>query len=126
MIHYRHTLELMKKFRFDYFNQLNAAGLLQLKQFCSENNKVLYSPYFEKDVYNYFYDKTWEEINKPKQKSLIRNKFPELEDLKLKPHINYQLCANVDTLFETLIDNKKINFKKRKRVMDICRDWSKI
>jgi len=30
----------------------------------------------------------------------------------------------VDKLFETLIDDKFINFKFRKRVMDICRDWS--
>ena len=28
----------------------------------------------------------------------------------------------LDKLFEKLIDNKIINFKNRKRVMDICRD----
>ena len=31
---------------------------------------------------------------------------------------------NIRALFETLIDDKFINFKFRKRVMDICRDWS--
>jgi hypothetical protein len=44
--------------------------------------------------------------------------------LEFKKHINLQLGSGVDKLFETLIDNKKINFKNRKRVMDICRDWS--
>ena len=43
-----------------------------------------------------------------------------------KKHINLQLGAGVDKLFETLIDDKFINFKFRKRVMDICRDWSKM
>ena len=37
---------------------------------------------------------------------------------------NLQLCSNVDKLFETLLDNQEINYKKRKRVMDICRDWA--
>ena len=28
-----------------------------------------------------------------------------------------------DKVFETLLENKKINHKNRTRVMDICRDW---
>jgi hypothetical protein len=42
----------------------------------------------------------------------------------VKKHINLQLGSGVDKLFETLINNKKINTNNRKRVMDICRDWS--
>ena len=46
--------------------------------------------------------------------------------IKIKGHINYQLCAKVDKLFEKLLDNKTINLYNRKRVMDICRDWYNI
>ena len=34
-----------------------------------------------------------------------------------------QLGANIDHLFEKLLNNTEINFKNRSRVMDICRDW---
>ena len=46
--------------------------------------------------------------------------------IKIKGHINYQLCVKVDKLFEKLLDNKEINLYNRKRVMDICRDWYNI
>ena len=51
------------------------------------------------------------------------NAFEEFKRFKFKKHINLQLGAGVDKLFEKLIDDKIINFKNRKRVMDICRDW---
>ena len=52
--------------------------------------------------------------------------FDEFKKIKIKGHINYQLCAKVDKLFEKLLDNKEINLYNRKRVMDICRDWYNI
>ena len=124
MMHFKHTVELMNKFRYNYFhNTPNAGAMDQLRQFCSEYDKVLSVPYFEKEVYDYFYDKSWEEINRPVQKHLIKKCYKEFDKIKVKPHINYQLCAEIDHLFEKLIDVKEINFKNRKRVMDICRDW---
>jgi hypothetical protein len=67
---------------------------------------------------------SWEELNKPKQKNIIREEF-NIEDLfgKVKPHINLQLGSGIDTLFETLLDNPEVNYKRRQRVMDMCRDW---
>ena len=125
MMHYKHTVEKMNEFRYNYFyGQKNPGALEQLKKFCKEYNKVLSVPYFEKEVYDYFYDKSWEDINKPYQKYLIKKQFKEFDKIKVKPHINYQLCAEIDDLFETLLNNKVINFKNRKRVMDICRDWA--
>ena len=126
MIHFRHTLEKMQEFRKSYFkDNPNPAGYLQLKQFCEEYNKILCVPYLDDSVYDYFYDKTWEDINKPHQKHLIQSRFDEFKKIKIKGHINYQLCAKVDKLFEKLLDNKQINLYNRKRVMDICRDWYK-
>jgi hypothetical protein len=34
--------------------------------------------------------------------------------------------AEIPTIFENLLDNKEINIYDRKRIMDVCRDWSKI
>lgn len=127
MIHFRHTLEKMQEFRKSYFkDNPNPAGYLQLKQFCEEYNKILCVPYLDDSIYNYFYTKTWEDINKPYQKHLIQSRFDEFKKIKIKGHINYQLCAKVDKLFEKLLDNKEINLYNRKRVMDICRDWYNI
>ena len=127
MMHFRDTVELMNKFRYNYFHgTINPGGLEQTKQFCDEYNKELCVPYFEPEVYDYFYDRSWEEINKPYQKALIKDRFDEFKKIKVKPHINYQLCAEIDKLFENLIDNKEININNRTRVMDICRDWSKL
>ena len=67
----------------------------------------------------------WDELNKPKQKQHIRDAFPELDNFgNVNPHLNLQLASGVDKVFETLLNNKKINFRNRKRVMDMCRDWS--
>ena len=38
--------------------------------------------------------------------------------------LNLQLASGVDDVFLTLLDNKKINFNNRQRIMDICRDWN--
>ncbi len=126
MMHYKDTIELMDEYRYDYFSQENPGALDQLRQFCDEYDKILCVPYFEKEVYDCFYGKSWEEINRPYQKYLVKSRFDEFKKIKVKPHINYQLCAKIPELFETLIENKEINFKRRSRVMDMCRDWRKL
>ena len=127
MMHFKHTVELMNIFRYNYFyGTVNPGALEQLRQFCEEYNKELCVPYFEREVYDYFYDRSWEEINKPYQKALIKERFEEFKKIKVKPHINYQLNAEIDKSFEKLLDNKEINLYNRKRVMDICRDWYKM
>ena len=43
---------------------------------------------------------------------------------KVKLHSNLQIESKINKLFEELIDNENINFKGRKRIMNICKDWS--
>ena len=77
-------------------------------------------------VKDYFYQFTWEELNRPKQKIKIREAFTELKDYgNIKPHTNLHLGAGINKLFETLLNNKEINFNNRKRMMDVCWDWQK-
>ena len=40
-----------------------------------------------------------------------------------KPHANLQLESGVDKVFENLLLDPQINYKRRTRVMDLCRDW---
>ena len=41
----------------------------------------------------------------------------------LQTYINLHLGANINKLFETLLEDDDINFNDRKRMMDVCRDW---
>ena len=69
---------------------------------------------------------SWKELNKPRQKEIIRRDFTELENFgTIKPHQNLHLNAGVDKLFASLLNNPEINFNERKRMMDVCRDWYK-
>jgi hypothetical protein len=66
---------------------------------------------------------SWQELNTPHQKNIIREEY-EIEKLfgNVKPHINLQLGSQIDKLFESLLLDTQINWKRRNRVMDLCRD----
>ena len=125
MLHYGpgKSKEKFDEFRDNYFDINNQAGYLWHELIARNNKKQLITPYLSFIVKDFFYSKTWEELNKPFQKHHVVNAFEEFKKFKFKKHINLQL-GGVDKLFEKLIDDKFINFKFRKRVMDICRDWA--
>ena len=81
----------LKKFRQDYFSNLESAGTKRLIKLCELNKINLCNPYFEPAVFSLWIDKNWQELNKPRQKEVIRKYYPELDDLKIKPHTNLQL-----------------------------------
>ncbi len=90
------------------------------------HNKKLLFPWFDRDtIYNYFIQKTWEEIHTPNNKGLVRQDFEDyLENIKVKPHWNYQKCAGICDVFENhFLNNPKYNSKQRIRMMDVYRDW---
>ena len=116
--------EKFDEFRDNYYDINNQAGYLWHELIARNNKKQLITPYLSMTVKDFFYNMTWEEVNKPFQKHHVVTAFEEFKKFKFKKHINLQLGAGVDKLFETLIDDKFINFKFRKRVMDICRDWA--
>ena len=69
--------------------------------------------------------KTYRELNEPKQKSIVRKDFTEFRKFgRIETHVNLHLGSGIDKLFETLLNNPEINFKNRKRMMDVSRDWS--
>ena len=101
------------------------AGYNWHKKISDEHEKIFVTPYLDDSVKNFFYSKSWDELNKPYQKHHVRDAFPQFKLIKnVKKHLNLQIDSGIINLFETLIDNKEINFKRRTRVMDICRDWN--
>ena len=126
-IHYKTPKSKFDEFRVDYFAQKNPAGLIQQKILAKQYGKEFIAPYLEKDVIDFFRQYDWYELNKPFQKHHVVTAFSEFKLIgKFKKHINLQLGSNIDKLFESLLENNKINFKKRIRIMDICRDWNKL
>ena len=127
ILHYTKGKTKLKfdEFRDNYFDIKNQAGFQWHERIARNHNKQVIAPYLSLPVKEFFYNKDWYELNEPFQKHHVVTAFDEFKKFKFKKHINLQLGAGVDKLFETLIDNKRININNRKRVMDICRDWSK-
>ena len=116
--------ETFDDFRNRYLLPDNRAGLKWHNRVVEKHDKIHIVPYFDSAVKNYFYQFTWEELNRPEQKIKIREDFTELKDYgNIKPHTNLHLGAGINKLFETLLNNKEINFNNRKRMMDVCWDW---
>ena len=127
-INFIHTKEKLDEFRNNYFGAENPAGILQQKMLAENYNKVLVHPYLWHDkVKDFFMQYDWNELHQNKTekyhvRTCYQNEFSKLN--KIKTHLNLQLESNTDILFENLIDDSEINFKRRSRVMDICKDWS--
>ena len=125
MMHYKHTQELFDEFRDNYFRPDMCANYNWHKKVSDQYNKILVTPYLDGKIKEFFYSKSWDELNKPYQKHHVRDAFPQFKQIKnVKNHLNLQIECGIVDLFESLINNREINFKGRKRVMDICRDWN--
>jgi len=125
MIHYKHTIEKLHEFRDGLFNnpdyaQARTLGLIAEKEF----NKKIDNPFNKRPVVDYFYDKTWIEINKPHQKQPILDMFPDkFAKVKIFNHTNLQ-CGDsqIREMFEPLLKDEELNLKNRKRMLDLYRD----
>ena len=110
------------EFRIAYLDG-DCAGYQQHTKLAKNHKKEHITPYKDPKVREYLMGMSWKELNKPRQKEPVRADFPELEEFgKIKQHQNLHLNAGVDKLFSQLLDNPEINFNKRKRMMDVCRD----
>ena len=127
-INFIQTKEKFDGFRDRYFGADNPAGILQQKMLAENYNKVLVHPYLWHDkVKDFFMQYDWNELHQNKTekyhvRTCYQNEFSKLN--KIKTHLNLQLESKTDIMFEKLLDDIEINFKRRSRVMDICKDWS--
>jgi len=126
VLHYSQTKEKFDEFRDAYFSGNSRAGYNWHNRIAHLNGKKFITPYLTDPIKNYFYTMDWQQLNKPYQKHHVVESFkPEFDCVgKVKKHINLQLGAGIDTLFESLLHNPRINYRDRIRVMDMCRDWA--
>lgn len=123
-MHFKEPKELFDQFREEYFSNPNPAGYLQQLKLSEKYDKTFIAPYLEKPVVDFFRQYDWYELNKPFQKHHVINSFTEFQTIgNPKKHINLQLGAGIDKAFESLLQLKDINFKDRKRMLDVYRDW---
>ena len=125
-INYSQTKELQVAFMDNYFRKENQAGYLWHKKIVDDYKKILITPYLTQPVKEYFYKRDWVQLNKPKQKNHIREAFAKEFDLvgKIKNHQPLQgKVSKVTELFETLLENKDINFNGRKEMKWVCYDY---
>lgn len=123
-MHYKHTKELFDKFRNEYFGAPNPAGIRQQEQLAEEIEANLVAPYVRKSVSDYMMLHDWDFFNKPFQKAPIVNDYPEFMQMpKRRRHANLQLVAGIPEHFETLLEDKELNYKNRIRTMDLVRDY---
>ena len=132
-IHFKHTKELMNKFRQGYFGKLdettqkfipgNPVGIKQQMLLAKSVDCILVAPYVDKKVWDWMIQYDWDFFNKPYQKAPLFDAFPVLLEIKRRNHLNLQLAAGIPNYFEKLLDNKKINVYNRSRIMDLVRDW---
>ena len=123
-IHFKQPKTLFDQFRTDYFGQSNPVAIQQQRLLAEHYDKTFVAPYVDSTVVDFFRQYDWFELNKPYQKHHVVEAYPEFQVMgKPKPHINLQLGAGVDKAFEVLLQSDKVNFKKRKRMLDVYRDW---
>tara|TARA_Y100000114_G_C11752964_1_gene325375 strand:+ start:1564 stop:2412 length:849 start_codon:yes stop_codon:yes gene_type:complete len=111
------------QYRLNYIDG-DCAGIKEHTRLAESHGKIHVTPYGDKRIRNYLMSMSWQQLNTPRQKEIVRKDFTKLEKFgTIKPHINLHLGSGVNKLFETLLNNNDINFKGRKRMMDVCRDW---
>ena len=127
ILHFKEPKELFDEFRTKYFSHHNVTGFRQIEQLAYEYKTTLVHPYiYHPTVREYFFQFDWYQLNKPQQKQLVRSAYEkEFNRIrKVKEHINLQLGSNIDHLFETLLDDKMLNNRGRKRIMDLASDYA--
>ena len=106
----------------------NRSGLIEILNLVIEieHNKTLITPYKTEQVKDYFYQFDYFQLNKPKQKNHIRESFDKEFSLvgRIRNHQPLQgKVSLVSKLFQTLLENKEINFNRRSDIKWVCWDW---
>ena len=91
MIHWKEPKELFQQFRTNYFANPDAAQVATLTHIGKKFSVRIMAPYFHDEMFKLFVDKSWSQLNKPRQKEAIRKHFPELDKFNIKIHTNLQL-----------------------------------
>lgn len=125
-IKYANDKEGFDKARVKTFaNQLSSA-YASIKQVVESYNKVFLAPYRNEKVIDYFMNKTWKELNSPKQKQVAVDSYKEyFDELNVyRRNVNLQVGSKIREWHNELI-NTELNKNKRNRVDEIYKDLHK-
>jgi len=125
-LHFKEPKEKFDEFRDGYFGAENVVGINQQYMLSEEYDKRFVAPYMDQRVKEYMYQFDWFEMNKPYQKHVVVEAFPEFKEIKVRKHESLQLAAGVPEIFESLLDNPEVNLYNRGRIMDLVRDWQDV
>lgn len=104
----------------------NPSCMLQNHILQKKYKKIDVNPFMDANVYNHFMQYSWDQLNKPRQKHHLPGMYPMLfQYVGFRNHVNYQLGANIDHHFEKMLLPSIINFKKRRRAIDMYQDWKR-
>jgi asparagine synthetase B (glutamine-hydrolysing) len=101
MIHFRDTVELMDEFREAYYAKPNWSQTESIRDYAGERGISCFMPLASRRLLDeVFLGLSWEEVNKPRQKILLREAF---RLPVLPPHVNLQLGdSGIAELFQGL------------------------
>lgn len=124
-IHYKHDIEKLKAYRKADL-AVSIADVKTMNDIAKymRANVTVKDPFCGQEVFDWFYEKKLEELNRPNQKQVFIDMFPEyFEKIKTLPHINLQ-CGDsgIRESFEHLLKDKQLNYRKRTRMLDLYRD----
>ena len=91
MIHYSHTPDLFRQYRREQMARPDQSQQVSLPTMGRAFGVEVSMPYATSDVFDLWIGLTWEEMNKPRQKEVVRREFPELAPLKVTQHRNFQV-----------------------------------
>lgn len=102
MMHFRDRIDV---YRENYWKRINGGEKLQHEILAKQYNKIIFEPYKDKSIIEYFQGTSWDDVNRPKQKQPILNSFPEyFNKFKIYPHTNFQLGdSGISEHFEKLL-----------------------
>ncbi len=91
MINFRYPRERFDTFREAYFSNPDRAQVATLRRIGERYDVDVQAPFFSDAVFDVMKRFSWDELNKPRQKEILRRAFPELNSLGIRRHVNLQL-----------------------------------
>lgn len=100
----------------------NPSSIRQFQMILAQSKKKDCNPWLFPNILDFFLEYDWLQLNKPRQKHFIAETYPEIEKIGHRNHVNYQLGASIPEHFEYFLKTP-INFRGRRRTLDMYRDW---
>jgi asparagine synthetase B (glutamine-hydrolysing) len=123
-LHYSRPKEVFDQYRRESLSKFNIEGYRQLESLAKAYNKHIILPYRHPEVQEFFMGHSYDELHKPTRKAVAKQAFSEefskVEKINSR---NLQLAAGIPEIFERLLQSP-LNVNKRRRVMDLCKDYA--